>query len=198
MMLPRALLDRRIRSLLIVGAVFTVGLLVNAFYLPRYSAPAIGVVYVAMLQSMRHFRTLTAGPVMLRSLILVCLLSAGLRLAAHPLNIHFAANPALWYGPGALGIPRANVASKLLSLPGKHLAVVQYSPTHFCYDEWVYNDADIDGSRLVWARGIDPASDRKLIEYFKDRHVWLVEPDKDPPAVSPYPQPGQMEARSVE
>jgi hypothetical protein len=29
---------------------------------------------------------------------------------------------------------------------------------------------------------------QELIGYFKDRHVWLVEPDKIPPQVSPYPR----------
>ena len=196
-MLPRIVFDRRIRSLLIVAAIVGVGLLVNAFYSPRYSAPAIGVLYVVMIQCMRHFRTVTvngepAGRFLIRVIPVVCLLAAGLRLAAEPLHIRFGATPALWYGPGSLGVPRATVASGVEALPGKHLLVVRYAPNHFCYDEWVYNDADIDGAKIVWAREMSPERNRKLIEYFKDRRVWLVEPDKDPPGISPYPDPRQL------
>jgi hypothetical protein len=63
---------------------------------------------------------------------------------------------------------------------GKHLIVVRYGPSHDTGQEWVYNDADIDGSPVVWARGMSPAEDRQLLEYFKDRKAWLLEPDRKP------------------
>jgi hypothetical protein len=50
----------------------------------------------------------------------------------------------------------------------------------------VYNAADIDHSKVVWAREMDPASNRELLRYFKVRKAWLVEPDFNPPRVSPY------------
>ena len=52
--------------------------------------------------------------------------------------------------------------------------------------EWVYNAADIDSAKVVWARDMTPALNRELIGYFKDRRMWLVEPDCDPPKVSNY------------
>jgi hypothetical protein len=196
-MLPKIIFDRRIRSLLIVGAVVNLGLVVNAFYSPRYSAPVTGILYVAMLQCMRHFRRVTvsgepAGRLMVRIIPVVCLLVAGLRMAAQPLHLQIYASPSLWYGPGSLGIPRARVASNVQAHPGKHLLIVRYAANHFCYDEWVYNDADIDGANIVWAREMSLEDNRSLIDYFKDRHVWLVEPDKNPPAFSPYPEVGQL------
>ena len=54
-------------------------------------------------------------------------------------------------------------------------------------DEWVYNKADIDGAQVVWAREMDPDHNRKLLDYFKDRHIWLLEPDAEPPMLQPYP-----------
>jgi hypothetical protein len=70
-------------------------------------------------------------------------------------------------------------------LPGPQVAIVQYSPHHVLND-WVYNAADIDNSKVIWARQMDPASDRELLEYYKDRKAWLVQPDCTPPKISPF------------
>jgi hypothetical protein len=190
-MLPWAVMDRRIRGLLIIGAAASVGVVVNAFYSPRYSSPVTALLYALMLQCMRHLFAVSvnrdsAGKVLVRIIPVLCVLMAGVRLAAEPLHVRYAASPSLWYGPGALGLPRARVASKFERRPGKHLLIVRYGPRHFCYDEWVYNAADIDGAKVVWARDMEAARNRKLIEYFKDRQVWLVEPDMNPPVVTPY------------
>lgn len=92
----------------------------------------------------------------------------------------------MWYGTEALGLPRAQVAAQLDRIPGKHLAIVRYAPDHLPFDDWVYNAADIDASRVVWAREMGGESDRELLQYFQNRQVWLVEPDFDPPRVSPF------------
>lgn len=88
-----------------------------------------------------------------------------------------------------MGLERARVAAELESHPGRQIAIVRYAPDHR-NPEWVYNGADIDDSKLVWAREMDPASNRELLTYFKGRTAWLVEPDRNPPNVSPYPTPG--------
>jgi hypothetical protein len=54
------------------------------------------------------------------------------------------------------------------------------------YHEWVYNEADIDRAKVVWARDMGAAQNKELIDYFQDRHVWLVEADGSPPTVLPY------------
>jgi len=53
----------------------------------------------------------------------------------------------------------------------------------------VYNDADIDGAKVVWAREMDTTQNKKLFEYFNGRHVWLVEVDRDDhePRMTRYP-----------
>jgi hypothetical protein len=180
--------DRRIRALLIIGGVFSVGVAVNAFFFPRYAAPVTGILYVLLIQCMRHLRSNPAGRLLVRSIPLVCLLSAGLLVVAQPLHIHSERFPTLWYGPGPVGTSRARVESDMESRPGKHLLIVRYAPDHDCLDDWVYNRADIDGSKTVWAREMSSEQNERLIAYFKGRDAWLVEPDKNPPAISPYPE----------
>ena len=48
-----------------------------------------------------------------------------------------------------------------------------------------YNAADIEAAKVVWARDMGPDGNRELTDYFRDRRVWLVEPDRSPPALSP-------------
>ena len=64
--------------------------------------------------------------------------------------------------------------------------IVRYWGNHYPFDEWVYNAADIDGSKVIWARDGDPAGNVELIRYYRDRKVWLVEPDAFRRG-SPYP-----------
>jgi len=46
---------------------------------------------------------------------------------------------------------------------------------------------DIDSSKIVWARDLGPFRNTELLRHFQGRHVWLVEPDRTPPRVVPYP-----------
>jgi hypothetical protein len=52
-----------------------------------------------------------------------------------------------------------------------HLVLVHYSDKHSPHREWVANRADLDHSRIVWARSLSPAEDAELIHYFADRRV---------------------------
>jgi hypothetical protein len=135
-------------------------------------------------------RSLQVGRTMARLIVLVC--------AAHFL---------FWYGlhifddqPFSLamrqyetwnaidhGDPGGRVAvqQQLERAPGKHLVFVRYWPQHIFQQEWVYNAADIDGARIVWARDLGAAEDEKLRHYYPDRTVWLLEPDARPPKLTP-------------
>jgi hypothetical protein len=82
---------------------------------------------------------------------------------------------------------RAYIAGWLAARPGKQLVVVRYSPFHHPNQEWVYNGADIDGSKVVWARSVDPQHDAELIRYFSGREAWLLNADEYPQRVVRYP-----------
>jgi hypothetical protein len=190
-MLPRLFRDTRVQYLLVGGAVFGLGLCMNAWFFPHYAAPFTAAIYVLLLQCMRHLRLYRIGarPVglaLVRFLPLACLMLAGCRIYAEPLGLAIQRWPSMWYGTSPLGLARARVAAQLEANPGKQLAIVRYSPQHAPFDDWVYNKADIDASKVVWARELHAPSNLELLRYFHDRQVWLVEPDFDPPRVSRY------------
>lgn len=82
---------------------------------------------------------------------------------------------------------RVLVAQELDHIPGKLLVFVRYLPQHIFQDEWVYNRADVDGARVVWARDLG-AENEKLLRYYPGRTALLLEPDVRPPRLSDYKQ----------
>jgi hypothetical protein len=73
---------------------------------------------------------------------------------------------------------RHQVAARLSAIPGQHAVFVRYGPTHGAGDEWVYNRADIDASRIVWLRGLGVEDDAGAIRYYEKRQFWLAEVEK--------------------
>jgi hypothetical protein len=84
---------------------------------------------------------------------------------------------------------RQRIVEQLQHTPGQHLVIVRYAQEHPVFFEWVYNDADIDRSKIVWAREMGAPLDRELCRYFADRHLWLLEADAASPQVVPYDPP---------
>jgi hypothetical protein len=79
---------------------------------------------------------------------------------------------------------RIAMARQLEQVPGDLLVFVRYSPQHMFQEEWVWNAADIDQARVVWARDLGPEEDRKLIDYFPRRTALVLEPDARPMKLS--------------
>jgi hypothetical protein len=69
---------------------------------------------------------------------------------------------------------RAQIVSSLKQTGGKHLILVRHHPRH-TDSEWVYNEAGIDRSAVVWAHEMDAAQNRQLLSYFHDRRAWLLD-----------------------
>jgi len=90
------------------------------------------------------------------------------------------------------GDPQGRIAigRELQTAPGKQLVFVRYSPQHD-FEEWVYNAANIDQARIVWARDLGAEENQKLQRYYPDRTAWLLEPNAKPPRLQHYPPSGE-------
>lgn len=80
---------------------------------------------------------------------------------------------------------RIAIDSRLAAMPGKQLVFVRYWPRHLLR-EWVNNSADIDSSRVVFARDLGAEENQELLRYYPGRTAWLLEPDARPPRLTPY------------
>jgi hypothetical protein len=187
--LPLALRDSRMRLLFVELLFCLAGIFCVVYSIPHYAAPLTCVIYGLIVQGIRHLRairfgTRPAGIGLARASILLLLLTTGfntyqlIRTPAHAYSLS--------WNVGTGSPSRAAIERQLDQVPGKHLIVVRYGATHNPHGEWVFNHADIDRSRIVWARELDPQQNDKLFTYFKDRQIWLFEPDRNSQTLTPY------------
>ena len=179
----------------------------EVYFCPHYAAPLTCIFFALELLAMRRIRGWRlrgkpAGLFLVRSVPVIFLLLLLLRAGVAPL--HLEPKYGLWTPwfsnrARTSTIGRTAILSELEKQPGRQLVLVRYSPT--LYDlsahptgkwppdgvfEWVYNGADIDGQRVIWAHDMGPAENEELIQYYKGRQVWLLFADDQPPKLVPY------------
>jgi hypothetical protein len=189
--LPLLFGDRRTRMFVWMAAAFVLALSVQVWQYAHYAAPATGLLILIAIDGLRRLRLWRwrgrpVGLAMGRSVPLAIAAMLLIQIAAGPGIQAAGASVASWRWAWFSGVNRAHVLRDLQSAPGKQLVFVRYSRAHDPGDEWVYNDADIDASKVVWARELDPLSNQKLMRYYSDRRVWLIEPDLADPHVVSY------------
>ncbi len=186
---PWMLRDRRMRFPLAALAVFVLGLAPQTWTFPHYFAPATALLYLILLQCMRHMRLWkgrhsTQGTAAVRMIVVVCCAMFLLRIVAA--ITHTAIEPAWPRG----NMDRAAIIQLLNRQPGYHLVIVRYQPgygvQHDVDHEWVYNAADIDSAKIVWARDMGDLQDQELLNYSSGRRVWRIDGDGTPPKLESY------------
>src|SRR5205085_4576155 len=85
--LPWTLRDRRMRVPLIMAGVFIVALAIETWMLPHYAAPAAALVYLLLVQCMRHlakwrWKGRPVGRALLRAIPVICCVMVVLRVTA--------------------------------------------------------------------------------------------------------------------
>jgi hypothetical protein len=185
LLLPWVFRDRRMRFPLFASALFLLGILIETWASPHYLAAATGLLYLVLMQCIRHlrlwrWREQPLGAAIVRAIPLICVAMIVLRVSAVAVGAHIEPD----WPRGNLA--RAAILHKLENSPGKHLVIVSYEPDHDLDMEWVYNAADIDGAKVVWARKMSLRDNAELLRYFSDRKVWSLNADQSPPTIKPW------------
>jgi hypothetical protein len=161
----------------------------------HYMAAVVCLFVLMSVEGLRRISAWPGGDAAARALIYLCIAQFVFWYGIHLLDRHrFAAaieRYDMWDSINHTNPRRRiDVARQLAATPGKLLVFVRYWPQHIFQDEWVYNSADIDDSRVVWARDLGDAEDEKLRRYYPNRQALLLEPDANPPRLSKYqPEP---------
>jgi hypothetical protein len=152
--------------------------------MPHYAAALSCVIFLLLVQAIRHLRMIRLrgcplGLALSWAIIFLLATDVGFSVPRH------ICDQLEWTCKGDPS--RAAIGKRLSNTPGRHLIMVRYGGGHNLHDEWVYNGAEIDNAKVLWARELDPTQNAKLFAYFKDRRIWLVEPDTDNTELIPYP-----------
>jgi len=107
---------------------------------------------------------------------------------ANPNILKTDSSPAYYSARVGQEIQRARILSDLEHRHGKHLVLVHYGPRENPWQEWVYNNADIDASNVIWARDMGYLKNQELLRRYPDRHVWYVEHTNGIGELIPYSQ----------
>jgi hypothetical protein len=189
LMLPWLWRDRRMRFPLILAGAVLATVLMETWTLAHYLAPALGLFYLLLVQCIRHLRLFrfqgkAVGHGLARAIPMVCVAMLVLRLSAVALNVQL---EPLWQRGN---LDRNAMIAELEKMPGKHLVIVHYGPKHPAHIDWIANRADIDTSKIVWARDMGDAKNQELLQYFRDRDAWRIDVDDSPghsvPRLEPY------------
>lgn len=166
-----ALREYRFLWVAVTILIFALGTNFYPLFLTHYVAALTSLFVLISVEGLRRLSRWRAGPEAVRALVCLCAMQFAWSWATERLPVQE---------------QRIAVNRQLAATPGRLLVFVRYRPNHIFQNEWVYNAADIDGSRVVWARDLGDSEDRKLREYYPDRTALLLEADARPPRLGPY------------
>jgi len=182
--LPWLIFDRRVRFLVLQFLWCGVWLLLVYWFEPHYAAPLTAAIFAIIAQAIRHLRQWKLGRyrvgIFASRLILVLIVARVFSPVAETLLPEWLIPQRGW------NLSRAQIAGQLQATSQKNLVIVRYAPDHNVDHEWVYNAADIDGSKVVWARDTPGQDLKPLLDYYRDRQIWVVDADAAHPRIEPY------------
>jgi hypothetical protein len=150
--------SRRARWVGLLVLLWPAAQLVESYCMTRYFAPLVPALILGVVLGLRWVRWRV--PLMGRPLVMVAI---AIIILWHAWSL----------GTEARGPRSTEPAAIAGQLPtGNHLVFVRYPPAADGQGDWVYNEPDIDASRIVWARDMGDANVR-LIRYYPQRQPWL-------------------------
>ncbi|MFY9223872.1 MAG: hypothetical protein WAQ98_14475 [Blastocatellia bacterium] len=163
--------------------ILLLGILQIAFVvLPHYAAPGVCLLYFLIIQGMRYvyiwsWRGRAIGKSLVWSVPIyyISLISYLILIGINPSTVlNYDPNGIARYERSHWAFARENLILELSKEEKKSLIIVKYRQ-HNIHEEWIYNEADIDKAKVVWARSLSPEKDCQLIKHFSDREIWIVE-----------------------
>ena len=179
---PNLWRDRRIRLPIWCIAATLAGSWIEVCYYQHYFAPAAAALLITSVQSFRHLRVWTPGGQVIGlffsrtipALVLGAVLLNRGYLIRRPQHV-------------VVNSTRPEVIGLISNLIDRHVILVRYTGPRTPHEEWVYNSAVIDDQEVIWAHDLGEVENKRLLEYYKDRKIWLFRPDIDPNRLDPYP-----------
>jgi hypothetical protein len=182
LLIPVAWSDTRFRKMAIAAGAVVLTVAFETWHLEHYAAP--GWAALALMIAIWAERAwnlwiykLAIGPVFVAMALLAAPAGRGTPSEYHE-----------W------GARRTALVERLSGLDRPQLVIVQYpAPDWKINHEWVYNGAEIDGQRVVFAHDLGMEKNRALLDYYRDRQANLLTFDavSGLDRIEPYPASSQ-------
>jgi len=144
----------------------------------HYPGAAIAVLFALSMRGLAMVRTIRPGFRRVgQTFVWLCIVSL-VPVLATVFAREYRNNRGNWW------YERHKIEQQLLTEPGEHLVFVSYQEDHDPGKEWVFNSADIDTARIVWARRVSAIEDQHLMDYYPTRRAWIVRADEWPPPLT--------------
>jgi hypothetical protein len=153
---------------------------------PHYLAPATAVLIAILVECCRHLQAarIRILPLLPAVMVLVLALRIGAEQAGLPYTQKLNFQTWCCRVEGNRNKPR--IIAELAKMPGNHLVFVKPKTDSHNLFQWIYNDADIDSSRFVWARDLGDAENAQLAASMAGRKFWIVDPNVEPATLTAY------------
>jgi hypothetical protein len=174
----------RLRLALGVVVLFLCVMILDKYSFAHYLAPALGAYFVVAMFGLRLLRCHRLGERRMGRALVACVVAlAGVLFLFDSVITIYGRTQST--DSTAVGF-RRQVGARLGSQAGKHLVLVRYAANHNPHEEIIYNSPDIDAQKIVWAFDFGLEADRPLLDYYRDRKVWLIQPDGPHPTLERY------------
>jgi len=177
----------RRRKMLFVGAASGIAaILLEGAASPHYLAPAAAALIAILVECCRHLQAarIRILPLLPAMMVLVLALRIGAEQAGLPHTQKLNFQTWCCRVEGNQNKPR--ITAELAKTPGNHLVFVKAKTDPYNFFQWIYNGADLDSSRFVWARDLGDAENAQLAASMTGRRVWMVDPNVEPATLTAY------------
>ena len=153
---------------------------------PHYLAPAAAVLIAILVECCRRLQAarIRILPLLPAVMVLVLVLRIGAEQAGLPYTQKL--NFQTWCCRVGGNRNKPRIITELAKTPGNHLVFVKAKTDSQNLFQWIYNGADIDGSRFIWARDLGDAENARLAGSMAGRKVWMVDPNVEPATLTAY------------
>ena len=145
----------KLRGPLTVLCLFWLCTQVSIWNLPHYLAPGLPLILLVLVYGLRNLNVATHEWKWLVQPIVLLLVGQMLLFTGAAWQYATSTRTDWHY-------TRQELQAELSNLEDNQLVFVDYNADHDTLQEWVYNRADIDAAKVIWARGMSPAEDLKL------------------------------------
>jgi len=153
---------------------------------PHYFAPAAAVLIAILVECCRLLQAARIRILPLLPAVMVLVL--GMRIGAEQAGLPYTQklNFQTWCCRVEGNRNKPRIMAELAKTPGNHLVFVKAKTDSHNLFQWIYNAADIDGSRFVWARDLGDPENALLAASMTGRRVWMVDPNVEPATLTAY------------